>query len=221
MVKLVRKLLALKLQYRRLALIAEATFKAKTGGAELVCDVAPDVRVGKNVQVYVEPGSKGNVLRIGPRSRIEDDVYLQLKGGVIDLGTNVEIRRRTVLNVSGRFAMAGDNILSYSNVIHCAERITFGPMASTNEFVTVVDSRHFFTDEQTFFYHNTESAPIDIGANVWLANKSSVLMGVTIGDCAIVGGHSVVSRDVPAKMLVAGSPAKEIRPTMQDESARS
>src|SRR5947209_3815117 len=78
----------------------------------------------------------------------------------------------------------------------------------------IADSRHFHTDEATFFYDNIESAPVDIGRNVWLANKCSVLMGVTIGDYATVAGHSVVTRDVAPRSLVAGAPARPIGATL-------
>ncbi len=57
-----------------------------------------------------------------------------------------------------------------------------------------------------------ETAPIKIGRNVWVGAKATILMGVTIGDNAIVGANSVVTRDVPAGATVAGAPARELGP---------
>jgi len=54
--------------------------------------------------------------------------------------------------------------------------------------------------------------PISIGDDVWLGGGAIVLPGVTIGDRAVVGAGSVVTRDVPADVVVAGNPARVIRP---------
>ena len=56
-------------------------------------------------------------------------------------------------------------------------------------------------------------APIVIGRSVWLGAAVTVVPGVTIGDDAVVGAGSVVTRDVPANTIVAGVPARQIRPT--------
>ncbi len=54
--------------------------------------------------------------------------------------------------------------------------------------------------------------PVRIGNNVWIGFDSVVLPGVTIGDGSIVGCRSVVADDVPPYTLVAGNPARVIRP---------
>ena len=50
--------------------------------------------------------------------------------------------------------------------------------------------------------------PLAIGANVWIGGGAQILPGVTIGDDAIVGAGSVVTRDVPAGGTVVGNPAR-------------
>ena len=58
-----------------------------------------------------------------------------------------------------------------------------------------------------------ESAhPVNIGANVWIGGNAIILPGVTIGDDAIIGVGSVVTRDVPAGATVAGNPARVMVP---------
>src|SRR3546814_1619754 len=50
--------------------------------------------------------------------------------------------------------------------------------------------------------------PVRIGRNVWIGAGALILPGVTIGDDALVGAGSVVTRDVPAGATVAGNPAR-------------
>lgn len=51
---------------------------------------------------------------------------------------------------------------------------------------------------------------IRIGANVWIGGRALILPGVTIGDDAIIGAGSVVTRDVAAGATVVGNPARPV-----------
>lgn len=54
-------------------------------------------------------------------------------------------------------------------------------------------------------------APVTIGDHAWLGMQCIVLKGVTVGEGAMVGAGSVVTRDVPPRTLAAGAPARVIR----------
>jgi acetyltransferase-like isoleucine patch superfamily enzyme len=60
--------------------------------------------------------------------------------------------------------------------------------------------------------------PVQIGRNVWIGARVTVLKGVTIGDAAVVGAGAVVTKDVPAFAIVAGNPARLIRWRFEGES---
>lgn len=53
--------------------------------------------------------------------------------------------------------------------------------------------------------------PVEIGERVWIGGAAIILAGVTIGDGAIVGAGSVVTRDVPAGATVVGNPARVVK----------
>lgn len=58
------------------------------------------------------------------------------------------------------------------------------------------------------YYACSNKGQITIGNDVWVGISSYILNGVTIGDGAIVGAYSVVTKDVPPYAVVAGNPAK-------------
>jgi acetyltransferase-like isoleucine patch superfamily enzyme len=196
---------------RRAAFIARMKLQARWNGAHVSVDVAPDVRFGKDIAITVWPGSQ-NVVRIGPGSRIGNRVLFILNDGRIDLGDNVEVRRDTTFMMwGGSLELAGENILSWGNVIHCASSIRLGRMASTNEFVTIVDSSHYFTAPDEFFYNNTKTGPIEVGVNTWICAKATLARNAKIGDHCIIAGNSIVTGEVPSGHLASGVPAQVVR----------
>lgn len=70
-------------------------------------------------------------------------------------------------------------------------------------------------------FHDIEGHPVSrgditVGNDVWTGFESLIMSGVTIGDGAVIGARSVVTRDVPAYTIVGGVPAKVIRPRFDD-----
>ena len=197
---------------RRAAFIARLKLLAAWNSAEVEIDIAPDVRLGKDIEVTVWPNSR-NTIRIGPASRIGDGVLFILNNGTLLFGDEVEVRRGTTFMMwGGTFELAGRNILSWGNVIHCASSIRLAPLASTNEYVTLVDSSHYFTEPDRFFYENTKTGPIEVGHNTWICSKATLARGAKVGDHCIVAGNSVVTGEVPSGHLASGVPAEVVRP---------
>ena len=55
------------------------------------------------------------------------------------------------------------------------------------------------------------TAPIKVEDHVWIGARATVLKGVCVGEGAVVGAGAVVTRDVPPRSVVVGSPARVIR----------
>lgn len=68
------------------------------------------------------------------------------------------------------------------------------------------DSGSVFSEKLAKIFPVTK-ASVTIKDDVWLAMGVTVLLGVTIESCCVVGAHSLVAKDVPAGVLVAGVPA--------------
>ncbi len=56
-----------------------------------------------------------------------------------------------------------------------------------------------------------EKTPVHIKRNTWLGDGSTVLKGVTVGENSIVAANAVVTKDVPANVVVAGNPAVVVK----------
>ena len=67
----------------------------------------------------------------------------------------------------------------------------------------------FYGELWTWKY--AEHKPVVIGDNVWIGEFSAILKGVTIGKGSIVASHSVVTKDVPPYVIVAGNPARVVK----------
>jgi maltose O-acetyltransferase len=91
--------------------------------------------------------------------------------------------------------------------IEAWERVTIGRCCMFNDDVLLLTAQHDI--DSLDFAADVRS--ISIGDYVWLPQRIVVLPGVQIGEAAVVGTGSVVTRDVPAYSVVAGNPARVIR----------
>jgi acetyltransferase-like isoleucine patch superfamily enzyme len=152
---------------------------------------------------------------------LDDGVTIRLRGGAVHLGPHVEVRRGTIFNVSGDVQVEGPALLSWGVVIHCAESVRMERWSVATEYVTITDMAHFHTGPDRWLMDNVATRPVVVGHHAWIGPKATVTMGVTIGDHAMVGANSVVTDDVERAVLVAGAPARVIRPVGATEGDAS
>lgn len=79
-----------------------------------------------------------------------------------------------------------------------------GAMIAAN--VQLISNNHDLYERQVI-----TCRPVRIGKNAWIGAGATILPGVTIGDNAVVGAASVVTRDVAPDTIVAGNPARVIK----------
>lgn len=111
-----------------------------------------------------------------------------------DCGKNLHIGKNVFINSGCCFQDQGG--------------ITIGDGALIGHNVVMATLNH---SEDPETRGNLHPAPIHIGRNVWIGASAIILPGVTIGDGAIVGAGSVVTRDVPENMIVTGVPGRILR----------
>jgi acetyltransferase-like isoleucine patch superfamily enzyme len=150
--------------------------------------------------------------------------YIQVSGPGISIGDSVTViaepGNRTVLGVwgsdqdSGRIDIGNSVLISPGVRISACNEIRIGNSCMMANGVYITDSDwHGIYDRVE---RPSEHTPVIIEDNVWIGDRATILKGVRIGENSIVGANSVVSRDVPANVVVAGNPAvvvKELDPT--------
>lgn len=112
----------------------------------------------------------------------------------------------------GQNIHVGDNFFAnYDCTILDGAPVTIGDGVLFGPKVGLYTSNHLF-DARERQLGGCIAKPIKVGNHCWLGANVSVTPGVTIGDNTIVGAGSVVTHDLPAGVIAAGSPAKVIRP---------
>ena len=61
---------------------------------------------------------------------------------------------------------------------------------------------------------------VRVGHNCWVGYGACILRGVTVGDNAVIGTSTVVTKDVPDNAVVGGAPARVLRMRPEPESLR-
>jgi maltose O-acetyltransferase len=86
------------------------------------------------------------------------------------------------------------------------------------EFVLIYTQDHKISG---WGYDGYSIGDVVIGNNVWIGGRVTILKGVTIGDNAVIGAASVVTKDVPKNAIVAGNPARVIKMRSEVGTPRS
>ncbi len=149
--------------------------------------VAPDVKLGKDVKIYAFVNLYG--CEIGDESKIGTFVEIQ-KG--VKIGKRVKVSSHTFICEG---VTIEDNVFIGHGVMFTNDKY---PRATTDtgELQTEADWR---------------CIPTLIKRGASIGSNATILCGVTVGEKAIVGAGSVVTHDVPAGAVVAGTPARIIR----------
>jgi acetyltransferase-like isoleucine patch superfamily enzyme len=159
---------------------------------------------------------RGDRVVFGPGFKANRKLVIKGPGRVI-FGTNVNAwahEERNVIITYDRDVTirVGSNVRLNGVGLMAKRGITIGDNCILGSTLLVdTDFHSVRRDRATNPHAPVLSAPITIGANVWLAGQTVVLKGVTIGENTVVGFRAVVTRDVPPDVIVAGNPARVVR----------
>ncbi len=156
-------------------------------GAPEFSRIAPDVKLGKDVKIYAFVNLYG--CAIGDETKI--GTFVEIQGGA-SIGSRVKISSHT-------FICEGVTIEDYVFIGHGVMFINDAYPRSTN------------LDGSLQTAADWKCVPTLIKKGASVGSNATILCGITVGEGAIVGAGSVVTKDVPPYTIVAGNPARVLR----------
>jgi acetyltransferase-like isoleucine patch superfamily enzyme len=142
-------------------------------------------------------------------------------------GVKLEIGRDATLSI-GRWAWVGHGskirvhegevsigaktVMGQECTISAYQHVEIGRECIVADRVMLIDFDHGVVEvERPIRLQGIYKRDVRVGHNVWIGYGACILRGTTVGDNAIVGTSTVVTKDVPQNAVVAGAPARIIR----------
>ncbi len=111
-----------------------------------------------------------------------------------------------------RFRIDATSHIKSDTFIETSGGVTIGRYFHCGRGLTIFSSAHDYADATAIPYDATiRQAPVIIGDFVWCGTNVTILPGINVGEGAIIGAASVVTRDVPPLAIVAGNPARILK----------
>jgi acetyltransferase-like isoleucine patch superfamily enzyme len=121
--------------------------------------------------------------------------------------------------LEGRVALGAKSVMGQECTISAYQNVSIGRECVIADRVMLIDFDHGSVEvERPIRLQGIYKRDVNVGHNVWIGYGACILRGVTVGDNAIIGTSTVVTKDVPANAVVGGVPARVLR--MRDEPHR-
>jgi acetyltransferase-like isoleucine patch superfamily enzyme len=137
-----------------------------------------------------------------------------LREGRLELGEHVLFEPGVWITgpAPARIVIGGGSFLNLGVMVAATDLVEIGEHCMFANGCFVTDANHRFEDlERPVPWQGFSSkGPTRVGDNVWCGANVVITSGVTVGERCVIGANSVVTRDLPAFAIAAGSPAKVI-----------
>lgn len=166
--------------------------------------VHPSARFIHGAQVYNIVGDK-NAIRVGANTIVAGHLLTFKHGGEIEIGDWCYIGENSRIWSAKLVSIGSRVLISHGVNIHDTNSHSLNAHERHQHFVLIATVGHPESVPNLF------SAPVVIEDDAWIGCNAILLKGVRIGRESIVAAGSVVTKDVPEKVVVAGNPARVIR----------
>jgi acetyltransferase-like isoleucine patch superfamily enzyme len=135
------------------------------------------------------------------------------RGATLRVGRWAWLGHGTKIRVhEGEVSIGARTVMGQECTISAFQHVSIGRECIVADRVMLIDFDHGVVEvERPIRLQGIYKRDVRVGHNVWIGYGACILRGVTIGDNAIVGTSSVLTRPVSANAVVAGAPARIIR----------
>jgi len=158
--------------------------------------------------------STDGMLFLGPRLQLQIGRDGEIRfGRFVWVGAGTKIRCH-----EGLVEIGAKTVIGQDCTISAYQRVRIGEQCVIADRVMFIDFDHNVADrEQPIRLQGIYKRDVVVGSNVWIGYGAQILRGVSVGDNAIIGASSVVTRDIPANAVAVGSPARVVRMRAEPE----
>lgn len=143
-------------------------------------------------------------LSIQDQYRLEVGRLLARK--IHDVGADVRFKGRVHVTDGSKLKIGSFSRIGEGCFFYTRGGLTIGNNCQLSRNVTIYTASHLYTSAEAIPYSNRHRCQeVRIGNSVWIGMHTCILPGVTIGDGAIIGMGSVVSKDIPAGAIYVGA----------------
>jgi maltose O-acetyltransferase len=135
------------------------------------------------------------------------DRLVLLRERLAEAGDGAEIRPPFYCDYGGNITIGPGVFINFNCVILDVSSVTIGAGTQIGPAVQLYTADHP-RDPADRAAGKEFGRPLSVGRNVWIGGGAILLPGITVGDDAIIGAGSVVTRDVPEGVTVFGNPAR-------------
>lgn len=123
----------------------------------------------------------------------------------ISYGTLIKADSKSTISIYNSF-------IGRNCVIDAKEKIIINKNCLIAEMVIIRDHDHIIdTTTGNRAGEGFITKPIEIGKNVWIASKATILKGVTIGESSVVAASAVITKDIPSNEVWSGVPDRFLK----------
>lgn len=205
--------------------MAHDQLEQATAAAQMIAGALPQRQKGKArllLAALRQPGRAWPLLRakwalrrcnrVGPWPRLFGRVMVK-NHGRITIGERLlmyggTVRGELVTAPGGIIEIGNQVFINYGVSISAHTLVKIGNRCQIGNYSLLMDNDYHQIGEKTMLGH---SRPIILEDDVWLGARVIILKGVTIGQGAVIGAGSVVTRDIPPRSVAVGQPARVVK----------
>lgn len=146
----------------------------------------------------------------------EGKTYLNINGTIIINGwIQFGVGSKLIVDKGATLSFGENTCIGSNSRIFCRERISIGPRFRTAWDVQIMDTNFHYIKNTSTGEVKKRTAPIVLGSNNWIGNRSTVMPGTHTNDYFILASNSMANKDytqtIPTYSLLAGNPAKLLK----------